>query len=357
MTETERLRFTQIGAFAAVYLIWGSTYLAIQIAIETLPGLLMSGARAGIGGLVLYSIARWRGAPRPTAEQWRSASVIGLFLFLGGNGGVVLAEHWVPSGLAALFVGAEPLWVVLALAFWPGGSEKPRSRTIAALALGFLGVAALALSGESVDAGAIPLLPLVIIVLAPLAWAIGSLYSRGAKTPDSGFMAAGTQMITGGVALLVAGVLRGEVAQFDPSAVSGRSVAAWFYLLVLGSVVAFGAYSYLVRTTRPTLVATYAYVNPIVAVFLGWLIAGEAVTGMTLISSALIIGAVVLIGLEERRRRLSLLVDGVVGGAPCEPASAEAAAGGLIGPVEATAEAGGELDPCGATPATEASGS
>jgi len=329
MTESERLRFTQIGAFAAVYLIWGSTYLGIRIAIETLPGLLMSGARAGIGGLVLYAIARFRGAEKPTAAHWRSATVIGLFLFVGGNGGVVLAEHWVPSGLAALFVGAEPLWVVLALAVWPGGAEKPELRTVGALAVGFLGVVVLALSGQSVDAGGIPLLPLVIIILAPLAWAIGSLHSRRAFTPRDGFLAAGMQMMTGGVALTIAGVLRGEAATFDPAAVSTRSLLAWVYLLVLGSIVAFGAYSYLLRTTKPTLVATYAYVNPIVAVFLGWLIAGEPVTGMTLLASTLIIGAVILIGLEERRKRRLVMGDGVVAGPPTHCATAEACAPSL----------------------------
>ena len=329
MTEAQRLRFTHIAAFAAVYLIWGSTYLAIRIAIETLPGLLMSGVRAGIGGLVLYAIARYRGAGRPTAAHWRSATVIGLFLFLGGNGGVVLAEHWVPSGLAALFVGAEPLWVVLALAVWPGAAEKPEWRTLGALGLGFLGVTVLALSGQSIDAGAIPLLPLVIIILAPLAWAIGSLHSRRADTPRDGFQAAGMQMMAGGAALLVAGMLRGEAATFDPAAVSTRSLIAWVYLVVLGSIVAFGAYSYLLRTTRPTLVATYAYVNPIVAVFLGWLIAGEVVTGMTLIASTLIVGSVVLIGLEERRRRRRILGDGAVAGSPTRCVTAQARTGSV----------------------------
>ncbi|MCZ6726573.1 MAG: EamA family transporter, partial [Acidobacteria bacterium] len=130
MTDAERLRFTQFAAFAAVYLIWGSTYLAIRIAIETLPGLLMSGVRFLLGGLVLYAIARSRGAERPRVVHWRSAAVIGLFLFVGGNGGVVIAEHWVPSGLAALFVGVEPLWIVLALALWPGGAERPSRHTV-----------------------------------------------------------------------------------------------------------------------------------------------------------------------------------------------------------------------------------
>lgn len=326
MTEAERLRWTQIAAFAAIYLIWGSTYLAIRIAIESLPGLLMSGARFTLGGLVLYGLARLRGAAPPRREHWRSAAIIGLFLFLGGNGGVVYAEHWVPSGLAALFVGVEPLWVVLALAWWPGrAGERPSGQTIAALLVGFVGVALLALAGESVDAAAIPLAPLVVIVLAPLAWAVGSVYARGAATPDDSFLAAGMQMVSGGVALGAAGLASGEATAFDPAAVTARSVVAFFYLLALGSIVAFTAYSYLLRTTKPTLVATYAYVNPIVAVFLGWSIAGEPVTGTTVVASVLIVGAVVLIGLEERRLRRRVLVDGVVAGPPGECALVERA--------------------------------
>jgi drug/metabolite transporter (DMT)-like permease len=283
----------------------------------------MSGARFVIGGLVLYGVARLRGAAPPRRAHWRSAAVIGLFLFLGGNGGVVYAEHWVPSGLAALFVGAEPLWVVLALAWWPGRRERPAASTVVALLIGFVGVALLALAGESVDAAAIPWLPLAAIVLAPLAWAVGSVYARGAATPENAFLAAGMQMASGGVALTAAGVVTGEVGGFDPAAVTLRSILAFLYLLVLGSIVAFTAYSYLMRTTKPTLVATYAYVNPVVAVFLGWLLAAEPVSRATLVASVLIVGAVVLIGLGERRLRRRVLVDGVVAGPPAECALVE----------------------------------
>jgi drug/metabolite transporter (DMT)-like permease len=318
VTEAERLRWTQLAAFAAIYLIWGSTYLAIRIAIETLPGLLMAGARFMLGGLVLYGLARLRGAARPRPEHWRTAAVIGLFLFLGGNGGVVFAEHWVPSGLTALFVGVEPLWVVVALALWPRGAERPTPHTVVSLLVGFVGVALLALSGQSIDAGAIPVLPLIVVVLAPLSWAVGSVYSRGAATPDDPFLAAGMQMLSGGLALGAAGFATGEAAAFDPAAVTTRSLVAFAYLVVLGSIVAFTAYGYLVRTTKPTLVATYAYVNPIVAVFLGWLVADERVGATTLVASALIIGAVALIGLEARRLRRRVLVDGVVAGPPAD---------------------------------------
>lgn len=316
MTEAQRLRLTHLAAFAAVYLIWGSTYLAIRYAIETLPGFLMSGVRFAVAGLALYAFASWRGAARPTAGQWRAASVAALFLFVGGNGGVVFAQHWIPSGLAALMVGTEPLWVVVLLAFWGGGSERPTRRTLVALLVGFAGAAILARPQESIglvggDSGAVPVVALLAIVVAPLAWAVGSLYARDADMPENRSLGVAMQMIAGGVGLCVLGLFAGEAAEVDLGAVSGRSVLAFFYLIVFGSIIAFSAYSWLLRHTKATLVATYAYVNPVIAVFLGWLLAGEPIGLQTAVASVLIIGAVVLVGMEERsvrqRARLPIL--------------------------------------------------
>lgn len=308
MTEAQRLRLTHLAAFAAVYLIWGSTYLAIRYAIETLPGFLMSGVRFAIAGLALYAFASWRGAARPTAAQWRAAIVAALFLFVGGNGGVVFAQHWIPSGLAALMVGTEPLWVVVLLAFWGGGSERPTRRTLVALLVGFAGAAILARPQESIglvggDSGAVPVVAVLAIVIAPLAWAVGSLYARDADMPENRSLGVAMQMIAGGVGLCLLGLFAGEASAVDLGAVSSRSVLAFFYLIVFGSIVAFSAYSWLLRNTKATLVATYAYVNPVIAVFLGWLLAGEPIGLQTMVASILIIGAVVLVGMEERSTR------------------------------------------------------
>ena len=306
MTEAQRLRLTHVAAFAAVYLIWGSTYLAIRYAIETLPGFLMSGVRFAVAGLALYVVAGWRGAARPTAGQWKAAIIAALFLFVGGNGGVVFAQHWIPSGLAALMVGTEPLWVVVLLAFWGGGSERPTRKTLIALLVGFAGAAILARPQESiglVGEGSVPVVAILAIVLAPLSWAAGSLYSRDADMPENRSLGVAMQMIAGGVGLCLVGLVSGEAAAVDLGAISSRSVLAFFYLIVFGSIIAFSAYSWLLRNTKATLVATYAYVNPVIAVFLGWLLAGEPIGAQTAVASVLIIGAVVLVGMEERATR------------------------------------------------------
>ncbi|MDH3405105.1 MAG: EamA family transporter [Acidobacteriota bacterium] len=311
MTEAQRLRLTHAAAFAAVYLIWGSTYLAIRFAIETLPGFLMAGVRFVAAGLALYAIAAWRGAARPTRAQWRSAAIAAAFLFVGGNGGVVFAQHWIPSGLAALIVAVEPLWVVVLLTFWGGGSERPSRRTVVALAIGFAGAAILARPQDSIglvagDAGRVPALALAAILVSPLAWAAGSLYARDADMPDNRSLGVAMQMIAGGVGLVLVGLAAGEAAEVDLAAASGRSLAALLYLVVFGSIIAFSAYSWLLRNTRATLVSTYAYVNPVIAVFLGWLLAGEPIGAATVVATALIIGAVVLVGMEARRSRRRL---------------------------------------------------
>lgn len=295
-------RLRQIGAFLAVYLIWGSTYLAIRFAIETLPGFLMAGTRFLVAGALLYGFARLRGAPRPSALHWRTAAVIGALLLLGGNGAVVWAEQRIPSGLAALLVGTEPLWVAVFLAFL---GERPTLRTGAALGVGFLGAAVLAAPAEIVGGQDVHLVSALVTVFACVSWAAGSLYARRAPMPQHAAMASGSQMLAGGLFLALLGFAVGEHHQLDFAAVEPRSVLALAYLTVFGSIIAFSAYSFLIRTTDATLVATYAYVNPVVAVLLGWLFADEPLGPKTLLSAALIIGSVVVISSERRppRRR------------------------------------------------------
>lgn len=301
MSELTRpARFQWFFAFAAVYLIWGSTYLAIRFAIETLPGWSMAGVRFLLAGGVLYAWARLRGARALTRGQWRNAWLIGTLLLLGGNGLVVWAEHYVPSGWAALIVGTEPIWVTIFLLLG-AGRERPRARTLVAIATGFVGVAVLTAPG-TVSGSSLYLPGLIALLIAPASWAAGSLLARDADLPRSAALATASQMLTGGAALLATGTVLGEWRAFDPSAVSVGSWLAFAYLVVFGSLIAFSAYAWLVRNAEPTLAATYAYVNPVVAVFLGGLLAGEPLGIRTFVACGLIIGAVVLLSVRRRAR-------------------------------------------------------
>ena len=286
-------RWSVIAAFAAVYLIWGSTYLAILWAIKTLPPFLMAGTRFLIAGALLYIWVRFRGVPRPTLYQWGPTAVIGGLLLLGGNGGVVQAEQLVPSGLTALLIATVPLW--MALLEWLRGGVRPRAGVAIGLAVGFGGIALLVSPGEIAGGEHINPIGATVLVLASLSWAIGSLYSRKAKLPDSPFLATAMEMLAGGALLLVAGSLTGEWARLELSEVSLRSILSFVYLIFFGSLVGFTAYIWLLRVSTPARVSTYAYVNPVVAVMLGAALAGEPLTPRTLLAAAVILGAVLLI--------------------------------------------------------------
>lgn len=290
-----------VAAFAAVYLIWGSTYLAIRIAIETMPPFLMAGSRFVIAGALLYGWAWLRGAPRPRLVHWRSALIIGGLLLLGGNGGVTWAEQEAPSSLAALIIASTPIWFVLLEALRPGGALPGRRTTVGVL-LGFAGIALLigpaGLAGEQ----AISALSLVVLLLAPLWWAAGSLYSRRALLPRSPQQANGIEMLAGGALLLLAATATGEWSRLDASAISLRSATAFVYLVVFGSIIGFSAYLWLLKATSPAKAATYAYVNPVVAVLLGWALAGETVTASMLAAMTIILFSVALISTSSPRR-------------------------------------------------------
>lgn len=281
-----------LGAFAAVYVIWGSTYLAIRYAIETLPPFLMAGCRFLAAGAVLYLFMRWRGVKAPARIHWRSAFMLGGMLLLVGNGAVVWAEHRIASGIAALLVAVEPLWIVLLDWLRPGGT-RPSARTAVGVVLGFIGLVILVgpqESGTSVD-----LLGAGAVVVGALSWAAGSLYSREAPLPESPFLATAMQMLAGGVLLVITSLLTGEMGHVDPSTFSAASLAALAYLAVFGSLVAFTAYVWLLGVVSPARASTYAYVNPLVAVLLGWLVAGEALNSRVAISAVVIVGAVAMI--------------------------------------------------------------
>ncbi len=285
-------------ALATVYLVWGSTYLAIRFAIETLPTFTMAGSRFLLAGALLYGYARATGSRRPSARGWGSAAVIGALLLLGGNGAVVWAEHRIPSGIAALLVAVEPVFIALLAPLVLGG-RRPGGRALAGLLAGILGVATLVVEPQGLAATSVDLLGSVVVVLGALSWALGSLWSVRARPVASPVLAIGMQMLAGGLLLVLVGGAAGEWGALSWRAFSTRSLAAFGYLVVMGSIVAFSAYGYLLRHARPSVVATYAFVNPVVAVLLGWLLAGENLTWRVAASAALILAALALI-LGER---------------------------------------------------------
>jgi drug/metabolite transporter (DMT)-like permease len=292
------MRARLIVAFAAVYLVWGSTYLAIRYAVATLPPLLMAGARFVIAGAILLLWARLRGNGRPSKVDWMTGLVSGALLLLGGNGAVVWAEQRVPSGIAALLVAVVPLWMVLLDWLRPGG-RRPALLVFAGLGLGLVGLGLLvgpdALHGSS----DISLVGAGVLMVGALSWAIGSLYIKRAPRPSSANNGSGTQMVAGGVCLLLVGAIGGEIQQLDVAHVSRASWLGFLYLLTFGSLVGFTAYLYLLAHTTAAKAATYAYVNPVVAVFLGWLVAHEPVSSRTVIAAAVILAGVAIITLAR----------------------------------------------------------
>jgi drug/metabolite transporter (DMT)-like permease len=284
------------AALGAVYLIWGSTYLAIRFAIETIPPFLMAAARYLTAGAMLYAWSRLRGAPRPRLIHWRPAVILGGLLLLLGNGGVVWAEQRVSSGLAALLVSTEPLWIVLFV--WMRDHGRPAGRVLLGLLLGFAGLVLLV--RPSSTSGIDPL-GVAAVMVASVSWAWGSLYSQRAKLPSLPLLGTAMQMLGGGGLLLLASALTGEPARFHLAAVSARSLLSLAYLIVFGALIAFTAYVWLLKAAPPVLVSTYAYVNPLVAVFLGWAVAGETITRGTLIAAAVILAGVALISSAQGR--------------------------------------------------------
>jgi len=276
-------------AFAAIYLIWGSTYLAIRFAIETIPPFLMAGLRSVIAGSVLYAWARARGAAAPALAGWREATILGGLMLLGGNGAVTWSEQHVPSGLAAVVVATVPLWVVLL------ERRRPSARVVAGIAFGLLGIALLVGPEELAGAGRIDPFGTLVLVGGSLSWAIGSLRGRTATLSTSPWLSIAMQMFAGGALLVLFGLAAGEGPRFVPTEISARSLAALAYLVVFGSLVAFSSYLWLMKVSQPARVATYAYVNPIVALVLGWALAGEPLTARTIVASAIVIAAVVFI--------------------------------------------------------------
>jgi drug/metabolite transporter (DMT)-like permease len=283
------------AALIAVYVVWGSTYLAIRYAVETIPPFLMAGSRFIISGLILYVWRRMAGDPGPRPVEWKSAAIVGLFLLLGGNGLVSWAEQSVPSGVTSLLVGGAPLWMVLIDAIRPGGI-RPNGRTVAGVLIGFAGITVLvgpsSWSGPQLD---FDIAGVIALLAAAIFWAIGSLYSRNAALPASSLLGTGMEMLAGGAGLVFVGTVLGEWAYLDVGAISVESLLGLTYLILFGSLVGFVSYTWLLRNAPTPLVSTYAYVNPLIAILLGSLIAREPLTLRILLASAVILSAVGLI--------------------------------------------------------------
>jgi drug/metabolite transporter (DMT)-like permease len=291
MLREHRLRL--VAAFAAIYLIWGSTYLAIRYAVATIPPYLMAGTRFASAGLILLAVSRLRGAAWPTWRQWGVAFISGTLLLAGGIGSVSWAEQRVPSGLAALVAGAVPLVTVVVDWLRPGGS-RPDGITVVGLLAGFAGVVLLINPGAHDAARLVPA-GAGLLVVAVFSWACGTVFSRHVPGAPSPLMGAGASMLMGSVSLFALATVLGEPVAFDLGVVSVRSLAALSYLVLFGSVLAFTAYFWLIKNTTPAKAMTYAYVNPVLALLLGWAVEGEPITARVVVSASVILAAVLVV--------------------------------------------------------------
>ena len=285
-------------ALGAVYLIWGSTYLAIRFTVETTPPFLSAAVRFTISGGFLYLWRRLAGDPAPTQIERRNATLVGIFLLVGGNGGVVWAAQFIPSSLSALLVATVPLWMLLFDAVRPRG-ERPTGKALSGILIGFCG-AALLIGWSAAGTTPESFYGAVAVVAASLLWAIGSIYGKILHLPPSPLITTGIEMLAGGVVQIFVAWVCGEFNQFDHTAISARSAWALFYLTVIGPI-AFVAYAWLLRNAPIPLVATYSYVNPLVAIVLGYFLGKEIITMRILLAAGLIIGSVILVSAPKTR--------------------------------------------------------
>jgi drug/metabolite transporter (DMT)-like permease len=289
-------------ALLAVYVVWGSTYLAIRFAVETIPPFFMAGTRFLVSGLILYIWRRLAGDPNPTPRQWRSGIIVGLLLLLGGNGVLSWAEQNVPSGIAALMIASVPLWIVLIDAFRPE-RLKPDWKIILGLLVGFGGLTFLVTSSMSISTtSGINPVGIGALLMASLLWSFGSVYSRDADMPNSSLYSTAIEMFGGAAGLFLVGTFKGEWGQLNISAISTRSLLGLAYLITFGSLIGFVSYTWLLRNAPISLVSTYAYVNPVVAIFIGAWLGNELINGHIIVAALVIIGSVVVINLSKQAR-------------------------------------------------------
>ena len=293
-------RLLVLAAFGAIYLIWGSTYLAIRYTVETVPPFFAAGTRFVLAGSILYAWTRIRGTERPTGVHWRSAALIGALMLGGAGGAVHWAEQFVPSSVTVLLITTVPVWMVL-LHWFQRDGKAPTISEVGGVVLGFGGVLLLVGAGDLGGGEPVNRIGAVVLVLASLSWAFGSVYSSRVELPDSPLLAPAMEMLCGGVLLLALGLARGEATSIEMAAITGKSVLMFLYLVVFGSLIGFTAYAWLLRVSTPARVSTYAFVNPVVAVLLGCTLGGEPFTPRFLLSALIIILAVVLITTGRRR--------------------------------------------------------
>jgi len=294
-------RLSILAAYGAIYFIWGSTYLGIRFTLETLPPFLSGGIRFLSAGIVLFAWAWFRETERPTLSGWKNATKLAAIMILMGYGGVMWAEQVVPSGIAALIISVEPLWFFVFdwLVF---RSARPHLKEWAGLALGFAGTLYLAFGQGGASFEAVPgyRIGTLVIFCSTVAWVFGSLASRKTHIADSSLLGTGMEMLMGGVLLVIAGLALGDGARFIPSQVSLKSWLALAYLAVFGSIIAFTAFVWLLKVEPASRVATHAFVNPVVAVFLGWTLGGEQITSRMLVAAGVVIASVMLITLSKK---------------------------------------------------------
>lgn len=287
-------------ALIALYIVWGSTYLGIKVAIETIPPFLHAAIRFLVSGMILVLWQRAAGNPLPTRAQWKSTAMIGTLLLLGGNGLVAWAEQFIPSGIAALIIASVPMFLVIVEALRPNGG-KPTAQAVIGLLIGFVGIVILVGPGDLSKGGAsFNPFGIAALLAACISWAIGSTYSKGVDLPKSSLMATGAEMLTGSIGLLVVSFLAGELNRWNPAGVSARSLIGLLYLISVGSIIGFGSYIWLLQNAPISLVATYAYVNPIIAALLGAWLGSEPLEPRIGLAAAIIIGSVIFINAKGK---------------------------------------------------------
>lgn len=297
-------RWQLIGGFLIIYVVWGSTYLAIKWGVQTIPPFFMGATRFLLAGSALYAFTRWRGAAAPTRREWRDSAIVGTLLLFVGNGAVSWASQRVDSGLTSVLVATVPLWLVLCEAYQ---GKRPRAAQVIGVLIGLIGVGLLVLPTATGGAGsriaAVDPIGAAVLTLGSLSWTVGSLYSRSSHQAASASLAIAMQMLTGGVLLSVLSLSTGEWARVHPDAISMTSVLSLLYLITFGSLIGFSTYMWLLKVASPTAVGTYAYVNPLVAVLLGVALGGERLPSQAWVAMTVIVGGVALVSWVDGRRK------------------------------------------------------
>ncbi|WP_158514928.1 drug/metabolite exporter YedA [Gemmatimonas phototrophica] len=299
-------RWQLLGAFLIIYVVWGSTYLAIKWGVQTIPPFFMGAVRFLIAGSALYAFTRWRGAAKPTRAEWRDSAIVGTLLLFVGNGAVSWASQRVNSGLTSVLVATVPLWLVLCEAYQ---GKRPRVMQVVGVLIGLVGVGLLVLPAASSAASAagrtaaVDPMGAAVLALGSLSWTVGSLYSRTAHQAKPAALAISMQMLTGGTLLSVLSLVMGEWSRVHPSTVSLTSLLSLLYLITFGSLIGFSTYMWLLKVASPAAVGTYAYVNPLVAVLLGVALGGERLPRMAWVAMTVIVGGVALVSLVDARRK------------------------------------------------------